>query len=235
MKYSEVTLTITTSKRFNLFKKSIMSFYDRCKDWDLIKNIIIVDDASSKTDIENMKQLLSGIKKDILFICKDNPDHVQSLNILFDKVKTDYVFHLEDDWNFIQHGNFIREGFEIMADNDKIKTVIMRNWIKQGNKDFHRCKTKTGLEYHIHHYNFKKHIPGELNTYPGYSLNPSLQNMKHIKDIIGKFTRTINFELQFALRYCNIGTGFLTAMMANDYCEHIGTNINAYALNNTKP
>lgn len=227
----KITLTMTTCKRLLLFMKTIQSFFENCMDLDLIKEIIIIDDGSSDSDIKGMFTILSDCKYNIKFIQKKNKGHARSLNILFDNVKTDYIFHLEDDWEFIKKDNFIRKGFKILDDNKKIKSVIMRNWIEQGCKQNDLQKTKTGIKYYIHNYNGQKFIKGEVNTYPGYSLNPSLQNISDIKKI-GKFENKELFELRFAYRYFSYD--YKVALTEIDYCKHIGNNINAYRLNNTK-
>lgn len=231
MKYFKITLTMTTCKRLQLFKQTIQSFFENCLDIDLINQIIIIDDGSSKQDILSMFEILKDYKYDIIFIEKKNKGHAYSLNTLFRYVKTDYIFHLEDDWSF-KKGNFIRQAFDIMNDNEKIKSVIVRNWIEQGVKKQIQKKTQAGLNYFLHNFNGLKFQKGNLNTYPGYSLNPSLQDMRCFKEI-EKFYNKELFELRFAYRYFSFD--YLIGMTEKDYCIHTGKNINAYKLNNTKP
>ena len=236
MIFPKVTLTMTTSKRYNLFAETINSFFENCLDTDLIQEIILIDDCSSRYDFDKMKQLLQDIPIQIRILVKQIPGHVESLNILFSQVKTDYIFHLEDDWKFTIKDNFIRDALQIILnDADEVKIVIMRNWIKQGAKQNNIHETMEGIKYYIHDYNYQPFIKGEINTYPGYSLNPSLQHIKDIRENIGLFRNVKLFELDFALRYCNIGRGYKVALTDQDYCQHIGGNVNAYTLNNTEP
>jgi hypothetical protein len=227
MIFPKITLTMTTCKRLQLFKQTIQLFFNNCLDIDLIKEIIIVDDNSSLDDIKEMQNFLKDYKYNIKLI-STNCGHANALNILFYNVQTDYIFHLEDDWE-IKKGNFIRQSFEIMNDNEKIKSVLMRNWIAQGAKQQipkHIEKTK----YYIHNYNGLKFQKGNINTYPGYSLNPSLQNIKDIKKI-GKFENKKLFELRFAYRYYSYG--YLVGMTYFDFCLHVGIQ-SAYKSNNTE-
>lgn len=233
MKYPLFTLTITSCKRFSLFMQTITSFFEMCDDIDLISEIIIVDDNSSLDDIKQLQNYLLFIMKDFpitLIHRKNNPGHAESLNILFDSVKTDYIFHLEDDWLFTKDGHFIRAGFDIMQDCNDIKSVIMRNWIAQGTQ--YSKKYSTGVcEYYKHNFNGLKFKKGDLSTYPGYSLNPSLQCIKDIRTI-GRFENRPLFELRFAYKYFSYD--YRVALMQDDYCKHIGhSSNNAYTLNNT--
>ena len=227
---NKVTLTITTCKRLSNFKQTVESFFENCLDLDLIKEIIIIDDGSSETDLKRMFELLSKYEYDITVIEKKNKGHARSINLLFNRVKTDYIFHLEDDWHFSKKENFIKHAFEIMNHNEKIKSVIFRNWIKQGARQTLKQKTNTGIDYYIHNYNGLKFKKGEVNTYPGYSLNPSLQNVKEIKKL-GLFENAKLFELRFAYKY--FLQGFLIGLTNIDYCVHMGGD-SAYKLNNSE-
>lgn len=227
---NKITLTITTCKRLELFKQTIKSFFSNCLDTDLIQEIIIIDDSSSINDIKDMQYFLKDYKYKITIISGNQKNHALSLNVLFSKVKTDYIFHLEDDWEF-KKGDLIRQAFQIIDDNKNIKSVIMRNWIEQGAKNQIKKMTKAGIKYYIHNYNGLRFVKGNINTYPGYSLNPSLQNIKEIRDI-GEFENKELFELRFAYNYYS--NGFLIGMTSQDYCKHIGGALSAYKLNNTK-
>ncbi len=227
---NKITLTMTTCKRLEFFRVTVESFFKNCVGLNLIQEIIIIDDSSSQEDIEAMKYILKDFKYKIKIISGNHKSHQRSLNILFDNVKTDYIFHLEDDWEF-KKGDFIKQAFDIMKDNKKVKSVLMRNWIEQGAKDQIKKITKTGIKYYIHNYNGLKFEIGTVNTYPGYSLNPALQNIKDIRTL-GKFEYRELFELRHAFKY--FSNDWIVAMTDQDYCKHIGSALSAYKLNNTK-
>ncbi len=108
----KITFSITTCKRFDLFEKTMNSFIHYCKDVLLIDEYICVDDNSSEEDREKMKTLYPFFK----FIMKtpEQKGHIQSMNIIINEVKTPYLIHMEDDWQFYVEGNYITEALNII-------------------------------------------------------------------------------------------------------------------------
>jgi hypothetical protein len=107
----KLTLTITTCKRIDLFKRTMDSFINCCSDILLIDEFICIDDNSSDEDRETMKKLYPFFK----FILKrpDDKGHVKSMNMIVDIVKTKYLLHMEDDWLFTYKYDFITKAMEI--------------------------------------------------------------------------------------------------------------------------
>ena len=52
-----VTITMTTCKRFNLFTQTVSSFINCCLDIELVSRWICVDDNSTEEDRKEMKEL----------------------------------------------------------------------------------------------------------------------------------------------------------------------------------
>lgn len=116
----KITLTITTCKRFNLFERTMNSFINCCTDILLIDEYLCVDDNSCEEDILKMKKLYPFFR----WIIK-NPSqkgHMQSMNIIVDEVKTDYMLHMEDDWLFCEKCSYITNALEILGEQN-IKSV----------------------------------------------------------------------------------------------------------------
>ncbi len=100
-----IIFTITTCKRFDLFSKTINSFINCC---DVLKidKWLCVDDNSSEEDREKMKKLYPFFE--FIFKTENEKGHVQSMNIIFDKIKEyKYVCHMEDDWQFFEKRDYI--------------------------------------------------------------------------------------------------------------------------------
>lgn len=116
---NDVVLTMTTCKRIDLFTKTMNSILEcfSVEDWSRVKQWYIIDDGSSKDDIEKMIELFPFIT----MISKCEPacghmiptypkGHRGSMNYIFDllaKEKPKYWLHIEDDWLFLKKDRYI--------------------------------------------------------------------------------------------------------------------------------
>lgn len=249
--FSLVTLTMTTCKRLDLFKKTINSFLNLCTDIDNISRWICVDDNSSEEDREEMKRLYPFFT--FVFKNKENKGHPQSMNIIRDMVKTPYIFHLEDDWNFFIKRPYIGDLLNLLISNPKIGQCLLNRNYSERETDIDIKGgfpvSKNGINYLIHEY-----CPGEkINDFyakhggpvrqcaywPHFSFRPSLLR-KEVLDTVGKFDEKVShFEMEYSHRYVN--KGYISAFLDDIVCLHIGrltserddkTKLNAYDLNN---
>jgi len=123
----QTTFTITTCKRLKLFKRTMNSFINCCKDIDQIGRWICVDDNSSQSDKNSMKKLYPFIE----FIWKtpDQRGHAKSMNIIRETVDTPFVLHMEDDWQFYVKQNYIIPSIQLLNKESKYGQVIFnRNY-----------------------------------------------------------------------------------------------------------
>ena len=96
---NKITVTMTTCKRFDLFRRTMISILKYVKDLkQYLFDWIVIDDNSSEKMRNQMKEEFPFIT----YIYKDetNKGHARSLNILMDMIKTPYVMNIEDDWEF---------------------------------------------------------------------------------------------------------------------------------------
>lgn len=244
-----ITFTITTCKRLELFKKTMDSFLTYCKDQHLISRWICVDDNSSTDDREKMKRLYPFFE--FHFKSRGQKGHARSMNMLRSLVKSEYIFHMEDDWEFCKEGNYITEclqGFQVAPNVGQV--LINRNYaetlqdldlvggkeVKVGERTYilHEHYEEGTDEYH----EFWDQNTGISNVYwPHYSLRPSLLK-RQVWDQIGAYSETHpNFEMEYGHRYKQ---HYVSVFLPDIYCLHIGKNIrnanseekNAYELNN---
>lgn len=118
---SEVTLFLTSCNRPKLLRETLKSFikYNTYP----IKECIIMEDSGLKG--------INDFAKDILpFPCKiiynkKRIGQMKSIENGSKFIKTDYVFHCEEDWEFYREG-FIEKSFEILKKNNKICNVFLR-------------------------------------------------------------------------------------------------------------
>lgn len=229
-----VTVTITSCKRWELFKTTINSFVNCCKDIHLIDEWICVDDNSSEEERHLMQQFYPFIK--FYFKTPKEKGHPQSMNIIRNLVNTPYTFHMEDDWQFFDRRNYISECLEVLGQNSNIKQCLINKNYAEIPSD-HNIKggdfkiTSSGLRYYIHEWvrtenekeEFeKKHGTNgnNCNYWPHYSLRPSLLRTQ-IYHEIGPYNETVShFEMEYSTRYTQ--KGYISAFLEGIYCIHIG-------------
>ena len=249
--FPNITFTITTCKRYDLFEKTINSFLNCCLDIHLIDHWICVDDNSSDQDRNKMKQNYPFFQ----FYFKNTTEkgHANSMNIIRNIISTPYTFHIEDDWKFFSKQNYISLCLNILSQSTEIcQCLINKNYF-----ELHSDNIVGGLphvatngqRYFIHEYcpdNLKfmeKYGSNKRNCayWPHYSLRPSLLKSKIFKEIGTYNPSSPHFEMDYANRY--VSKGYFSAFLENIYCLHIGrltserfdtSKLNAYDLNNEK-
>ena len=118
----EVSLVITSCGRFDLLERTLDSFFKY--NTYPIKKVIIVEDS---TEGGKLKKLVSKYKdyKFHLIINELRLGQIKSIDKAYNEVDTEYVFHCEDDWEFLKEG-FIEKSMEVIENNPKIAIVGLR-------------------------------------------------------------------------------------------------------------
>jgi hypothetical protein len=244
-----LTFTITTCKRLEKFIATMNNFLIKCKDLDIIDRFICIDDNSSDDDRDIMKREYPFFE----FILKNKEEkgHAKSMNILFDKIKSPYVIHFEDDW--LSYEPFcIKPYFDIIKSKKLDQIMLRKNcWADheflekvQDNKIVYRhvynhdhvIKPQINREYDLNHTDIKTNY-GNSDKYwwwPGFTLNPSIFYIDILKEKVGYFKEDIIpelFEYEYALRAYKINyqVGYVNLQI-----NHIGNDVSSYTLNNTK-
>ena len=123
-----VTLTMTCSKRLHLFKKALPSFIQYCTDSIFVSKVLIFDNNSSTEDrieMENMAESLFP-KTNIDFVYFNQiPTNYQQAYILqhwLRMIKTNYVFHLEDDFLLVDFFS-LKDSIDILKNDASLLQV----------------------------------------------------------------------------------------------------------------
>lgn len=248
--FPNVTFTITTCKRFDLFEKTMNSFLNCCTDINRIDEWFCVDDNSSEEDRKKMKKLYPFFT--FYFKTLQEKGHPKSMNIIRDHVNTNFIFHMEDDWKYFTKENYIGDCMDVLSNNITVGQCLV-------NKNYSETPmiltggllqyTNSGTRYYLHEQattdeqrnNFaKKHGPGPNCSYwPHFSFRPSLTKTSVLKQL-GAYNENANhFEMDYANKY--VKAGFISAFLEGVSCLHIGRLTsqrfdksipNAYDLNN---
>ena len=231
----DLTFTITTSRRRELFERTMDALLTNCLDHHLIGRWICIDDGSSPEDRELMQQRYPFFE----FIFKDESDrgHAKSMNRLLATVDSDYWLHFEDDWQFVKPGHYITRAIEVLNDNPElIQTVLNRNYAETlKNHDI------VGGHMVVSHdkrfcYRVHDHIdpdspefarifednPGRLTNaqWPGFSLMPSVLRRRAFDDLGAFNPGAGHFEREMADRA--LAHGWKTACLDDITMLNIG-------------
>ena len=123
----DVTFTITTCRRFELFERTMSSFLHCFTDLDRIGRWLCVDDGSSADELARMRELFPFLE----LVSKGTGEkgHAGSMNALRARVETPLWLHLEDDWHFFAAGDWITRAACVLEDSAEIAQVLFnRNY-----------------------------------------------------------------------------------------------------------
>lgn len=96
---TNVTATITSCGRFDLLQRTIESFIRTAGTG---VNIKIYDDSAVK---EQQEKIISTYGKVFdLYLGEERKGQAFALDFLYSKVQTPWLFHMEDDWEFLDTG-----------------------------------------------------------------------------------------------------------------------------------
>lgn len=245
-----ITITSTTCKRLDLFKKTVNSFLECCLDFDKfeIDKWFIIDDNSSLEDREEMKKLYPFMT--FYYKTPAQKGHARSINLMLRHVDTPYLFHLEDDWQFYYKDNFFTHLYQVIQEKSEYKQVLLNNMYGEVPEHEqliggHWHRTKDGLNYIVHEYtateeeknifNRKWGFKPNCSYWPHFSFRPGLSKMELFHNL-GEFNEDVwHFEMNYAHKY--VAKGYKTLFLPGMACKHIGKlthdreGINAYVLN----
>jgi len=248
-----VTMSITTCKRLDLFVRTMTSFLNACADIDLIDRWICVDDNSSDADRVEMERLFPFFE----FVLKgaDEKGHARSMNLIRERVRTPFLVHLEDDWQFFVRRPYIGPAIEILEECPNVGQLLFNRNYAEVLDERRLPGGRLAVSWtHAHRFRIHEHYAPQSEEYrrfqdahgrpsnahwPHYSLRPSVLKTSVLQRIGAYAEDSPHFELDYAERYT--GAGFRSGFFDGIHCLHIGRTwrhqeagiANAYTLNDT--
>lgn len=249
-----LTLTVTSCKRPDLFRRTVNSFLNCCLDAKRVTRWICVDDGSDPADLADLATEFPFMEFHTGTVT-GGTGHTFSMNYILGLLNEGLWIHLEDDWEFIYEDSYISraidvfDGFPDVAQilfnlnygEDIIDSDLVGGFSNRDHKDrefwIHQHINPSSEAYN----DFLNQYPaGTLSNvwWPHYSLRPSILRVSEVKSIGTFAEKHSNFELDFATRYT--AAGLRTAFLYRLACLHIGKKIrdadenkkSAYELNN---
>lgn len=228
-----VTVTITSCKRFDLFQQTVNSFINCCLDIDRIDRWLCIDDNSSEEDRKKMKEKYPFIE--FYFKTPKEKGHPQSMNIIKKKVKTPFIFHMEDDWKFYCRHDYISHCMDVLTQNKNIGQCLINKNYAETSADIrlvggYHAITHSGRRYVVHEHAENKDAQKAFDEkyehkphcayWPHFSFRPSLLKTNILTEL-GPFNETVShFEMDYSYRYKS--KGYISAFLEGIYCRHIG-------------
>ena len=210
-----ITLVITSCGRLNLLQRTVRSFlaYNTYP----IKEAIIIED-SGKLDLRS--QLAIDLPFPVKFIHNQiNLGQIKSIDTAYAEVKTPYIFHCEDDWEFFKPG-FIETSLDILRRDPKVICVWLRAYADTNEHPIER----------LPHGRYNYMALGFDRFWHGFTFNPGLRRTRdcmrlhpHCElEVLRNKKPMMIGEIDLSIYYKMLG---YRAAITNDpdgYVRHIG-------------
>jgi glycosyltransferase involved in cell wall biosynthesis len=206
-----VTLVITSFNRRDLLERTINSILKFAN--YTFTEIIIIEDSGDK----DMNDYLSQTYKDYrLILHTENKGAYESIDEVYSLIKTPYVMHVEDDWEFIA-GDFVISAIEVIKYDDTIMQVNFEHNPVMGTLP--EILYANGVQYQI--------VGTDVDGWwHGFTCHPSLRSMtgyqrtKPWTQWSTKEEGLSHRELKIGLEYFRLG--YKAAILKESYCIHTG-------------
>jgi hypothetical protein len=173
-----------------------------------LEKIVIVEDSADH-QVKNVVAGLSGNYE--ILVNETKLGQIASIDRAYQTIKTPYIFHCEDDWEFFR-GGFIHESAALLALYPDVSMIGLRprddlNPLMRGAP----TNIANGIEFFFYD-------PTRHPEYFSYSFNPGLRRLSDYKQI-GPYAR-LGYEPDIS--YAFKKAGFRMADLENPAVRHIG-------------
>jgi hypothetical protein len=201
----QVTFALTACGRPDLLERTMDSFISH-NTYPIDKYIITEDSTIAGL---NDKLIVKYSDLNIEWIINETrKGQIESIDNMYSKIGTDYIFHCEDDWLFTQD-SFIEKSMEILDNNSNILLV----WLRAHNDTNGHPVTIYNNDYDLINYNY-------LVAWHGFTFNPALRRLSDYK-LVAPYS-SVGHEYDLSIRYKELG--FKAAILKDKHVEHIGWN-----------
>ena len=202
------TIALTSCGRFDLLEKTLASLISHLEQSP--EKIIVIED-SGDYKVENIMdrfQNESGLHIETI-VNPENIGQVRSIDRLYSRIETEWVFHCEDDWEFID-SQFLQSSYLLMKNYDSCSTV---------NLDGGGGKTTNFVTDVVTDKTFL--VSNRDSPWSGFIFQPGLRRMRDYR-IVGPYSllsRKMD-EVRVSHAYKNLGYRVLVSKIP--YIRHLG-------------
>jgi hypothetical protein len=225
-----ITFVLTSCGRIDLLEKTLDSFFKYNQ--HPIERYLIIEDSADPTVFKECEKLNKKYDGVLEFIFnKKKLGQTASIDKAYSKVKTPYIFHCEEDWEFYK-GGFIEDSLKVLESQPKVLQVWIRpksdhhvskieakTFLLPGDVVVRRVLPTTFVSYRNGKPNLK------VENYIGFSWNPGLRRLSdyQMSPINSSYS---SFEAEHQIDAAYREDGYMVVSLSKDdddgYVRHIG-------------
>ena len=202
----EISFVLTSCGRFDLLRRTLASFLEH-NDAKIEKYIIVED--SGDDSVRDVLAEFRDVEFDLI-INQPKRGQLWSIDLAYERVRTPYIFHCEDDWLFTKSG-FMEPSLTLLEDFPDVVQVLVRDLADEKRAVEVPLQTHKGISFYAP-------LPAEHPNSYCYSFNPGLRRRADYKKI-GLF-RLLLEEENISARARQMGCR--QARLENGGVQHIG-------------
>ncbi len=203
------TVALTSCGRFDLLEKTLDSLIPRLAPRP--QKILVIED-SGNNEVQGVLDRFrgkSGLHIEAI-VNREKIGQIRSIDRLYSRIKTEWVFHCEDDWEFIESG-FLQKSYLLMRKYDSCSTVQLF-----GRQSWHASSTYPNVISDVPFY-----IYGNHSSYAGFTFQPGLRRMRDYR-IVGPYEHLSRKMDEKRVSYAYKNLGYRVFMLAQPYILHLG-------------
>jgi len=218
-----ITVVLTSCNRPIELTQTLKSFFKY--NTHPIESFIIIDDSGIQGCIdESIKCIPDNINRTIIYN-ESNIGQIKSIDKAYSLVHTEYIFHLEDDWEFYNSG-FIEISLEILKNNRRIFNVWLREYsnfavLQNGHTIIPQIYDNT--------YRLMNVFQERSNIWNGFTFNPGLRRTVDCKRLMpySQFIHSADcnvggIEQALSINYYKLGFLSAITLYEKGFVKHIG-------------
>ena len=206
------TVALTSCGRFDLLERTLDSLLPRLE--GPVAKLAITEDSGDPAVHDVIRRFSgSGLKFEVL-VNEPPIGQFRSIDKLYSRVETEWVFHCQDDWEFFSDG-FIGASFSVLKESDRYSMVGLRSPSEFAPGYIGpRLATRSGVAYHVAD-------PAVARAYAALTLNPGLRRMRDYR-IVGPYADFRALVSETRIARCYLELGYRMAYLAEPAVRHIG-------------
>ena len=202
----DLTICFTIGRRPELLRETLVSVGPLIRDY----RVLAVNDFGD--EITN-KVFSAYCPKGELLSLGEHVGHHRAVDYMYDRVKTEFIFHCEDDWKF-HDLNFLGQSIDALRASDSLSMVCLRSLsdFQFTNEDFaKKLEIKLGDKK-------LADMTRLHDQWHGFTFNPHLARTEIWRDLGGFSSFKKERHISRHLRKKGLKVGYLEP----GFCRHIG-------------
>lgn len=206
------TIALTSCGRFDLLERTLRSLLPRLD--GPVAKIIVAEDSGDR-GIYDVVQRFSGTGLAFEVLVNDPPlGQIQSIDRLYSRIETEWMFHCEDDWEFFADG-FIGKSFALLKEFDRFSMIALRDYSELRPHYYHSEEIAScGVRY-------REINVAVAGNHAGLHLNPGLRRMRDYR-LVGPYAAIGIKAVGGKVAKLHRHLGFRVAGLAEPAVRHIG-------------